>query len=74
MAILAAMPVIEPIAITDVEALLAAIPPDRELHEPGKDRRKGPVELPSIDLLGDQPNDVGAAARPVTARAIRMIG
>ena len=74
MAILAAVPVVEPIAVADIEALLAAIPPDCELHEPGKDLWKGPVELPSIDLLGDQPNDVGTAARPVATGAIRMIG
>ncbi len=34
MAILAPVPVIEPVTVADVEALLAAIPPNCELHEP----------------------------------------
>ena len=72
MPVLAPMPVIDPVAVADVEALLAAIPPDRELHEPGKDLGKAAVELPSVDLAGDQANDVGAAAWPVAAGAIRM--
>ena len=50
MPVLAPMPVIDPVAVADVEALLAAIPPDRELHEPGKDLREAAVELPSVDL------------------------
>jgi hypothetical protein len=67
MPVLASMPVIEPVAVADVEALLAAIPPDRELDEPGEDRRETTIELPSVDLAGDQPDNVGAAAWPVTA-------
>ena len=74
MPVLASVPVIEPVAVADIEALLAAIPPDGELHEPGKYLREGPVELPRIDLLGDQANDVGAAAWPVAAGAVRMGG
>ena len=69
---MASIPVIEPVAVADVEALLAAIPPDRELHEPGKYLRKGAIELPSVDFAGDQTNDVGAAAWTVTAGAIRV--
>jgi hypothetical protein len=56
------MPVIDPVAVADVEALLAAIPPDCVLHEPRKHLREGAVELPGIDLAGNRPNDVGAAA------------
>jgi hypothetical protein len=62
MPVLAPMLIIDPVAVADVEALLAAIPPDRELDEPGKDLREGSIELPSVDLCGNQPNDVGAAA------------
>jgi hypothetical protein len=72
--VFAPMPVIDPVAITDVEALLAAIPPDRELDEPRKFLGEGAVELPSIDPFGDQANDIGAAARPVAAWAVRMGG
>src|SRR5436189_5840840 len=66
------MPVIDPVAVADVEALLAAIPPDRELHEPGENLREAAVKLPSVDLAGDQPDNVGAAARPVTAGPVGM--
>ena len=68
------MPVIEPVTVADVEALLAAIPPNGELHKARKYLREGAVELPSINLLGDQANDFGTAAWPVAAGAIRMGG
>ena len=68
------MPVIEPVAVADVEALLAAIPPNGELHEPRKYLREGAVELASIDPLGDQANNIGATARPVTIGAVGMRG
>jgi hypothetical protein len=74
MPVLAPMPVIDPVAVADVEALLAAIPPDREFHEPGEDLREGTVELPGVDLAGNQPDNVGAAAWPVTAGTVRMGG
>ena len=72
MPVLAPIPVIEPIAVADVEALLAAIPPDRELYEPGEDLREGTVELPGVDLAGNQPDNVGAAAWPVAAGPVWM--
>ena len=72
MPVLAPMPVVEPVAVADVEALLAAIPPDCELDEPGEDLRKAAIKLTSVDLLGDTPNNFGAAAWPVTARPVRV--
>ena len=72
MAVLAPLPVIEPVAVANVEALLAAIAPDRELDEPRENLRETTAELPSVDLAGDQPHNVGAAAWPVTAGAVRM--
>jgi hypothetical protein len=71
MPILAAMPVIDPVAVANVKALLAAAP-DPELDEPGEDRRETAVELPSVDLLGDQPNDIGAATWPVATGTVGM--
>ena len=65
MPILAAVPIIEPVAVADIEPCLAAITPDGELHEPGKDLGEGPVELPGVELAGDESDDVGAAAGPV---------
>ena len=44
MPVLAPMPVIEPVAVANVEALLAAIPPDRELDEPRENGREGRIE------------------------------
>ena len=69
---MAPMPVIEPVTVANAEALLAAIPPDRELDEPGEDRRETAVELPSVDLAGDQSHNIGAAAWPVAAGPVRM--
>ena len=42
--IFAANSVIDPVAVADIEATLAAVPPDRELHEPGKGLRKLGIE------------------------------
>ncbi len=72
MPILAGITVIDSVAVTDIEALLAAIAPDRELHEPGKYFRKGTVELPCVDPLSDHANNVGAATWLVAALAVRM--
>ena len=69
---MAAMPVIDPVAVADVEALLAAIPPDGELDEPREDGREGRIERTGVDLLGSTGNDFGAAACPVAAGAVRV--
>ena len=76
MPVLAPMPVIEPVAVADVEALLAAIAPDRELDEPGEDLRESyGLNCTGVDLAGDQPgNNVGAAAWPVAAGPVGMGG
>jgi hypothetical protein len=72
--IAAALPVVNLIAVADVEALLGAVPPDRVLNESRKRPGKLEVELPGVDLPGDRFDDVGAAARPVTGGAIGMVG
>ena len=72
MPILTSVPVIDPVAVADVESVPAAIPPDRELHEPRKDFRECAVELLGVDPVGNQANDVGTATLPVTALAVRM--
>jgi hypothetical protein len=50
--VVAASGIVDAIAVADIEAALAAIPPDRVLDEPGKGLRKGRIELPGIDHLG----------------------
>ena len=74
MPVFAPVAVIELVAVANVEALLAAIAPDCELDEPGEDLRKAAVELTSVDLAGDQPDNVGAATLPVTAGPVRVGG
>ena len=66
--------VVDPIAVADVEAVLGAIPPDRALHEPRKRRREGRVELASVDVGGDQIENVGAPALAVAPVPVRMVG
>src|ERR1700693_2747710 len=70
----ARLPVINPIAVADVEARLGAVPPDRMLHEPWKRLRKPGIELPGIDPLGHGIHNVGAAANLVAGCTIRMVG
>ena len=69
---MAPMPVVEPVAVADVEALLAAIAPDGELHEPRENGWEGRIECTGVDLLGSMGNDFGAAACPVAAGTVRM--
>ena len=51
--VVAALDIIDPIAVADIEPTLAAVLPDRVLNEPGKGPRKRRIELPGIDPLGD---------------------
>jgi hypothetical protein len=72
--ILAGLPVIDPVAVADVEAELGAVPPDGVLHEPRENGRERRIEGPGVNLLGHQTNNVSAAAWPVAARPIEMVG
>ena len=72
MAILAALAVVDAVAVARVEIALRAVAPDGVLHEPRKDFGKASVELTRIDGRGDRANDVGAASGLVTAGAIRV--
>jgi hypothetical protein len=42
--------IVDPIAVANIQSVLGAVPPDRALHEPWKRRRKGRIELSSIDI------------------------
>jgi hypothetical protein len=72
--IAAAFPVVDLIAVANVEALLGAVSPDRVLNKPRKGPWKPSVELPGVNVLGDRFDDFGATARPVAREAIGMVG
>ena len=72
--VVARLPIIDAIAVADVEAGLGAVPPDRVLDEPRKRLRKLGIELPGIDPLRHGLYNVGAAASLVAGRTIRMVG
>ena len=65
--------VVDPIAVTDVEAVLRAIPPDRALHEPRERRRECRIELPRINVRGNQIDNGRTAAWPVAGQAIGVV-
>ena len=68
--VVARLPIIDPIAVADVEARLGAVPPDRVLDEPRKRLRKPGIELPGIDPPRHGIYNVGAAAGLVAGRTI----
>jgi hypothetical protein len=71
--VVAALDIIDAIAVADIEPIPGAVLPDRVLDEPGKSLRKRWIELPGVDPLGDGLNDVGAAAGPVASQAVQMV-
>ena len=66
--------IIDTIAVAHGQALLRAVPPDRVLHEPGKDLWELPIELPRIDASGDRSYDVSATARLIALLTVGMAG
>ena len=66
----ARLPVINPIAVADVEARLGAVPPNRMLDEPRKRLRKPGIELPGINPLRHGRYNVGAATNLVAGRTV----
>jgi hypothetical protein len=74
MPIVATGVVVDAIAVANGEAVPGAIPPDRVLHEPRKRRREGRIELASVDVRRQQPENAGAPSRLVTPVAVGMVG
>jgi hypothetical protein len=68
--IVARLPIIDPVAVANVEAKLGAVPPDSVLHEPWKHGREGRIKALGVNLLGHQGNNVGATAWPIARGAI----
>ena len=71
--IFATNPVIDPIAVADIEATLAAVPPDRELHEPGKGVREPRIERSRVNVVGNALDQVGAAMQSVASRPVGIV-
>jgi hypothetical protein len=74
MPVVATRVIVDAIAVANVEAVPGAVPPDRALHEPGKRCREGRIELASIDVRRQQPENAGAPSRPVAPVSVRMVG
>src|SRR6266436_9322024 len=72
--IVAAVGIINPVAVAYVEPVLGAVPPDRVLHEPREGLRESRVELAGINSHGDRLDNVGATTGPVAARPVRVVG
>ena len=62
------------VAVTNIEALVGAVAPDRVLYEAGKGRRKVGIISASVDVRCRKLENVGAAAWSITAEAVRMLG
>jgi len=71
---LAGLAVVNTVAVANVQIALGAVPPDRQLHEPGKGLRECSVEAPGIDAGRNRLDNVGAAIGPVAGSPIRMVG
>jgi hypothetical protein len=64
--------IVDLIAVTDVEAEVSAVPPNRVLNEPGKYLRERRIKPAGVDGLGYEEENVCASAGPVAARAVRV--
>jgi hypothetical protein len=62
------------LAIANIETILGAVAPHRVLHKARKDFWKVRIERLGVDAVGNQPQDVGTAASPVTAWSIGVLG
>ena len=71
--VFASLSIIDPVAVADVEAALATVAPDRVLDEPGKSLRKRWIELSGIDVLGNDLNDIRAAAESVASQPVLVL-
>jgi hypothetical protein len=74
MPVVATAIVVDAIAVANGEAVPGTIPPDRVLHEPGKRRREGRIELASVNVRREQTENAGAPSRPVAPISVGMVG
>ena len=69
---LAGLPVVNSVAVAQVQAVACAKPPDGVLYKPREPLRKYVVQGARIDTAGHGPDDLGAATWAVTSSAISM--
>src|SRR5262249_15460592 len=72
--VVAAIVVVDAVAVAHVEPFLRAVSPDRVLHEPREGLWQPAIEVPSVDLFGDDLNNVDAPPIPVASKAVEVIG
>jgi hypothetical protein len=72
--ILAPLPVIDAIAVANVEAVAGTIPPDCALDEAREHAWVFWIEHGHVNLLGNHLQEVGASTRAVTPHAVRVVG
>ena len=68
------MPVINPVAVADIEARLGECRQMACWTNRGKDSREVWIERMGVDLRGNAGNDIGAVAWPVARCAIGVVG
>jgi hypothetical protein len=71
--IVAAGIIVDAIAIANVETVAGAVAPDGVLREAWKGLGESGIELPRVDVAGEQSENVCAATSPVAAFAIGML-
>ena len=74
MTVFAALFIVDPIAIADVEPVLSAIPPDRALDKSRKFCGKARVEFSRVNSRRDQLENRGASAWLIAPDAVRVLG
>jgi hypothetical protein len=72
--IVAAGIIVDAIAIANVETVAGAVAPDCVLHKAWEARWESRIELARIDAGCEHSENVSAAAGPVTALTIGMLG
>src|SRR5437868_14389516 len=70
---MALLSIVDAIAVADVAAVLAAVPPDGVLYEPGEDPGERRVEGSRVDPARHGLDDVGAAARLIAGCPVDVL-
>ena len=71
--VVAGVTIVDPVAVANIEAALAAVPPDCKLHEPRENPREGRIECLRVDPLCHALDQLSAAVGSIARRAIRVV-